>query len=79
MWGPRYGDESHYLRVYVRQLRQKLGDRAAAPIYILTEPGVGYRWLPRSGSRSPIAPEGRTRTGPHAHRVLKLRTSMSDC
>jgi two-component system KDP operon response regulator KdpE len=31
--------------VYVRQLRRKLGDDAAAPIYILTEPGVGYRWL----------------------------------
>jgi two-component system KDP operon response regulator KdpE len=45
VWGPRYSDESHYLRVYVRQLRRKLGDDAAAPIYILTEPGVGYRWL----------------------------------
>jgi two-component system KDP operon response regulator KdpE len=46
VWGPRYEDESHYLRVYVRQLRQKLGDDAAAPELILTEPGVGYRWLP---------------------------------
>jgi two-component system, OmpR family, KDP operon response regulator KdpE len=46
VWGPRYGDESHYLRVYVRQLRQKLRDDAAAPSYILTEPAVGYRWLP---------------------------------
>ena len=45
VWGPRYSEESHYLRVYVRQLRRKLGDDAAAPIYILTEPGVGYRWL----------------------------------
>jgi len=46
VWGPRYGDESHYLRVYVRQLRRKLGDDATAPAFILTEPGVGYRWLP---------------------------------
>ncbi len=46
VWGPRYEDESHYLRVYVRQLRRKLGDHAAAPDLILTEPGVGYRWLP---------------------------------
>ena len=46
VWGPRYGDESNYLRVYVRQLRQKLGDDAAAPRLIATEPGVGYRWLP---------------------------------
>ncbi len=46
VWGTAYGDESNYLRVYVRQLRQKLGDRADAPRLILTEPGVGYRWLP---------------------------------
>ena len=45
VWGGSYGDESNYLRVYVRQLRQKLGDRADAPAFILTEPGVGYRWL----------------------------------
>ena len=46
VWGPEYGDESHYLRVYVRQLRQKLGDDAASPTFIATEPGIGYRWLP---------------------------------
>jgi two-component system KDP operon response regulator KdpE len=46
VWGGGYGDEANYLRVYVRQLRQKLGDRADAPRFILTEPGVGYRWLP---------------------------------
>jgi two-component system KDP operon response regulator KdpE len=46
VWGGAYGDESNYLRVYVRQLRQKLRDRADAPRFILTEPGVGYRWLP---------------------------------
>jgi two-component system KDP operon response regulator KdpE len=46
VWGGAYGDEANYLRVYVRQLRQKLGDRADAPRFILTEPGVGYRWLP---------------------------------
>jgi two-component system KDP operon response regulator KdpE len=46
VWGPEYGDESNYLRVYVRQLRQKLGDDAASPRFIATEPGVGYRWLP---------------------------------
>jgi two-component system KDP operon response regulator KdpE len=45
VWGSAYGEESNYLRVYVRQLRQKLGDRADAPRFILTEPGVGYRWL----------------------------------
>lgn len=45
VWGPGYGAESHYLRVYVRALRKKLGDDAAAPTLILTEPGVGYRWI----------------------------------
>jgi two-component system KDP operon response regulator KdpE len=45
VWGPGYGQESHYLRVYVRALRRKLGDAAAAPRLILTEPGVGYRWI----------------------------------
>jgi two-component system, OmpR family, KDP operon response regulator KdpE len=45
VWGPGYAEESHYLRVYVRSLRRKLGDEAAAPKLILTEPGVGYRWI----------------------------------
>jgi len=45
VWGPGYTQESHYLRVYVRALRRKLGDAAAAPRLILTEPGVGYRWI----------------------------------
>jgi len=45
VWGQGYGQESHYLRVYVRALRSKLGDDAAAPALILTEPGVGYRWI----------------------------------
>jgi two-component system KDP operon response regulator KdpE len=45
VWGRGYGEESQYLRVYVRALRRKLGDRAAAPDLILTEPGVGYRWI----------------------------------
>jgi two-component system, OmpR family, KDP operon response regulator KdpE len=45
VWGRGYGTESHYLRVYVRALRRKLGDDAASPRLILTEPGVGYRWI----------------------------------
>ena len=45
VWGQGYGEESHYLRVYVRALRKKLGDQAASPRLILTEPGVGYRWV----------------------------------
>jgi two-component system, OmpR family, KDP operon response regulator KdpE len=46
VWGPGYATESNYLRLYVRQLRKKLGDVASAPRWITTEPGLGYRWLP---------------------------------
>ncbi|HEY8705724.1 MAG TPA: response regulator transcription factor [Gaiellaceae bacterium] len=43
VWGHAYADESHYLHVYVSQLRRKLEPESARPRYILTEPGVGYR------------------------------------
>ena len=43
VWGVNYADQSHYVRVYVAQLRQKLEGDAARPRLILTEPGVGYR------------------------------------
>jgi two-component system KDP operon response regulator KdpE len=44
VWGPDSSQETHYLRVYVNQLRKKLGDDAAQPQLILTEPAVGYRF-----------------------------------
>ena len=43
VWGPEYVDETHYLRVYFAQLRQKLEADPALPKLIVTEPGVGYR------------------------------------
>jgi len=43
VWGPEYGDEAHYLRVYMAQLRRKLEPAPARPVHLLTEPGVGYR------------------------------------
>lgn len=43
VWGPASGEETHYLRVYVNQLRQKLERDPARPQYLLTEAGVGYR------------------------------------
>jgi two-component system KDP operon response regulator KdpE len=49
VWGPGYGTESNYLRLYVKQLRQKLGDTPSEPRWITTEPGLGYRWLPEPG------------------------------
>jgi DNA-binding response OmpR family regulator len=44
VWGPEYRDASHYLRLYVNYLRQKIEPNPAAPTYILTERGVGYRF-----------------------------------
>ena len=52
VWGEGYGTESNYLRVYVAQLRKKLGDQADAPRLIETTPGVGYRWI---GSPPPVS------------------------
>ena len=49
VWGPGYRTESNYLRLYVKQLRQKLGDTPSEPRWITTEPGLGYRWLPEPG------------------------------
>jgi two-component system, OmpR family, KDP operon response regulator KdpE len=43
VWGPRYGTESHYLHVYVSQLRRKIEVDPTRPRYLLTEPGAGYR------------------------------------
>ena len=51
VWGPGYGTESNYLRLFVRQLRRKLADTPSTPRWITTEPGLGYRWLPEPQSR----------------------------
>ena len=45
IWGPEYGGEAEYLRVYINRLRQKLEPDPANPRYLLTEPGVGYRFV----------------------------------
>ena len=45
LWGPTHQDDTHYLRILVGKLRQKLGDDATAPRYIATEPGVGLRFV----------------------------------
>lgn len=42
VWGPEYGEEADYLRVYIRQLRLKVEVEPSRPLYILTEPGIGY-------------------------------------
>jgi len=44
-WGYEYRDEDHYLRLYITYLRQKIEPDPAHPRYILTERGVGYRFV----------------------------------
>jgi two-component system, OmpR family, KDP operon response regulator KdpE len=46
VWGPGYQKEAHYLRVYMANLRRKLEPDPSAPRYLLTEPGIGYRFRP---------------------------------
>lgn len=45
VWGPAHADDVQYLRVVVAQLRQKIEPDTGSPVLIVTEPGVGYRWL----------------------------------
>ena len=45
VWGPSYGRETNYLRVYLAQIRRKLEPEPARPRYFRTEPGVGYRFV----------------------------------
>ena len=46
VWGPEYQTEANYLRVFVANLRRKLEPDPSAPRYLLTEPGMGYRFRP---------------------------------
>ena len=48
VWGPGYQNEAHYLRVYMAGLRRKLEPDPSVPRYLLTEPGMGYRFCPDS-------------------------------
>lgn len=54
VWGPASGDSTNYLRVYVNQLRSKIEPDPSRPRYILTDPGVGYRFRP------PESPDARS-------------------
>ena len=45
VWGPEYDSEAEYLRVYINRLRQKIEPEPTNPRYLLTEPGVGYRFV----------------------------------
>lgn len=45
IWGVTAEDQTHYLRIYIKQLRKKLEKTPSEPVHILTEPGVGYRLI----------------------------------
>ena len=45
VWGPTHAEDTHYLRVYMKQLRDKLEPDPVRPRYLLTETGLGYRLL----------------------------------
>ncbi|MBI3406399.1 MAG: response regulator transcription factor [Acidobacteria bacterium] len=51
VWGPDYGGEVEYLRVFVNQLRKKIERNPAHPVFLLTEPWVGYRFVIPSASK----------------------------
>jgi two-component system KDP operon response regulator KdpE len=48
VWGPQYETETNYLRVYLAQLRRKLEPDPGQPRYLITEPGMGYRFEPEA-------------------------------
>ena len=46
VWGPQYTTDTGYLRLYLSQLRKKLEPEPSSPRFLLTEPGMGYRFVP---------------------------------
>jgi two-component system KDP operon response regulator KdpE len=48
VWGPNHSDQTHYLRVYIAHLREKIEAVPGRPELLITEPGVGYRLLPQA-------------------------------
>jgi two-component system KDP operon response regulator KdpE len=57
VWGPDYGDETEYLRVFINQLRKKIEPDPRHPLYIHTEPWVGYRFEPPAEKAQTPRPE----------------------
>ena len=46
VWGPGYEENTNYLRFHMAKLRRKLEEDPSRPVYLLTEPGMGYRYQP---------------------------------
>ncbi len=64
VWGPDYGEETEYLRVFINQLRRKIEPDPRHPRYIHTEPWIGYRFDP---------PKPKSRSPPHRKIISRLR------
>ena len=60
IWGPTYGNESHYLRTYVKALREKIEVSPTNPQYIVTEPRIGYRFRDPEAVESAADPSERS-------------------
>jgi two-component system KDP operon response regulator KdpE len=80
VWGWEYRDEDHYVRLYVSYLRQKLEPDPARPRYILTEKGLGYRFVDYRAGRATPTPESAARAAsaspaPGADRMARVRTA----
>lgn len=60
VWGYEYRDEAHYVRLYVNYLREKIEEDPSNPKYILTERGVGYRFVDFRSGREDAPPPGKT-------------------
>jgi two-component system KDP operon response regulator KdpE len=58
IWGPEYGGELEYLRTYIRMLRKKIEENPDKPVYIVTEPWVGYRFCDPFDSEEAAVPAG---------------------
>jgi two-component system, OmpR family, KDP operon response regulator KdpE len=56
VWGPNYGEETNYLRVFIAQIRRKLEPDPANPRYFITEPGMGYRFQATGQTGAPGQP-----------------------
>ena len=59
VWGPEYGEETEYVRIYVRQLRRKIEADPSHPRYLITEPGVGYLFREPSSERDGVKADGK--------------------
>ena len=57
VWGPQYTSDTGYLRLYLSQLRKKLEPEPSAPRHLVTESGMGYRFVP-GGERDAVGPDG---------------------